>query len=97
MIDRRLEPRHLFACPIDAVSSTTGNGDAMTISGTTLNISAGGLCLRSDRYIEPRRLLAARIHFAESPVGIPVLMQVQWILRDEGRGDAWRAGLRFLL
>ena len=97
--ERRRHPRHL----VQAVSggkrivlTLPGKGHRAGLRGKILNMSAGGLCLLSERVVEQNQVLRCQIPLRELPVPIPTLLQVRWIHRPTG-SHTYRLGLRFLL
>jgi hypothetical protein len=60
--------------------------------GQVQNISAGGLCLLSDRSIPRAALVRCEIVVPGTPATIPTLMQVRWIQKRPNK-----IGLQFVL
>lgn len=66
------------------------------IRGGVENISAGGLCLLTDRFLAVAEPVRAELLFPEIPVAVPTLVQVRWI-RKTPEGQNYLAGLQFLI
>ncbi len=70
--------------------------DSLNLHGVITDIGAGGIGLFSDDLIEISDPFVCDIIVPEMPVGIPILLQRRWALRD-GQGHTYRVGLQFLL
>lgn len=77
------------------MSSSTLSGRFRVVRGTIRDISAGGLCLQSDRPLKPSQVVRCDFPIPRQSVAIPTLMDVRWIRRGSKRHQ-YSIGLRFL-
>ena len=68
----------------------------LDLRGVITDISAGGLSIFSEDTIGISDLFMCEVIPPGMPVGIPTLVQVQWVLKD-GQGHTYRVGLQFLV
>ena len=77
--------------PLEAPGART---DA--IRGRIQNMSAGGLCLLTDRLIEVSDPVRSELLFPQIQVPVPTLLQVRWTHKTP-HGQNYLAGLQFLI
>jgi c-di-GMP-binding flagellar brake protein YcgR len=98
-VERRQNPRHPISSAFQG-QELGGAGAANTprrsIRGKLQDISAGGLCLRTNQHVKVAQLVRASIVPADVPVGVPSLMRVCWV-RRLNKAPRYRIGLQFLL
>jgi len=95
-MDLRKEPRYAVDCSVET-SGGSGFPEQVCVSGTLINISAGGACVLSDQSVSVFTLLPCHFHFALLPVGIPILTQVRWVEPLSSNPPTFRIGLEFVL
>src|SRR6516165_2200124 len=97
-MDRRREPRFPFTCPVEGLLTAGRNpeGWSRPISGTLVDISAGGACVFAEWPVEVQSVLAWRLHFPSVPVPVPVLMQVRGVQPIPTRTGSFRISLAFI-
>jgi len=67
------------------------------VQGTVVNISKGGVCIRTDAPLPVSRPVRGEISLqAEVAVGLPVLMQVRWNQKCSAENQ-YLNGLQFLV
>lgn len=64
------------------------------LSGTTKNLSQGGLCIVTNFGLQEHQVVRIGMPVPESELTTPTLAEVRWL---EAQGGAVRAGLKYLL
>lgn len=65
-------------------------------SGKTVNVSQGGVCIKTDKPLAQSQIVRVRLPFSQAPAMAPTLAEVCWIEGLKPRKGYW-VGLRFLL
>jgi hypothetical protein len=65
-----------------------------SFTAQTENISSDGIGCVADRQIEQSSLVCCHVQLPEMPVGIPVLLKVQWVKKITPK--RFRLGLKYL-
>jgi len=65
------------------------------VRGALRDISAGGLCLQSDRPLKQSQVVLCDLPIPGLPVAIPTLMNVRWV-RQSPEAQEYTIGLQFL-
>ena len=68
----------------------------ISLQGVTENVSAGGVCLLTDRALPLNSVVRCELAVSETPMSIPTLMQVRWLQSLEAAGK-YKVGMQFLL
>jgi c-di-GMP-binding flagellar brake protein YcgR len=95
----RLHPRFAFAAQI-ATHQLSSPGKARTLRGVlrakTENISAGGVCVRTNRSLKASGLVRCELRLPGTPVDVPFLAHVRWV-EKRSRFHTYRVGLQFVV
>ena len=92
---KRMFDRKGFDLPV-SFETTTVNGELKNArhQGLAMDISAGGLGLKTDHALPEGSVLKFNIPIKDVEITIPVFAQVMWSKPDDGN---FRAGLSFLM
>jgi hypothetical protein len=74
----------------------TATGSGRFIRGNVHDISFGGLSVLTRQRVKKSCLIRGEIQLPDSPVSVPLLLQVRWKQRSQ-KGSQYRIGLQFLL
>ena len=92
---KRIFDRKLFDQPVSfEISMINGAVKNIRQNGIAMDISNGGLGLKTDHALPEGSVLKFNIPIKEVEITIPVLAEVMW---SKPADDHFRAGLRFLM
>ena len=98
--ERRLNPRLFFrrnvTYEIPAFPGHRTELGGKTLHGTLLNISQGGVCLKTRYPLKKKTVLRLQIPINDLPVRAPTIALVVWLKKDK-TGKGYRTGLQFIL
>jgi len=96
--ERRLFARIRFASPLNARVAPIGKTLATrhVLRARTENISAGGLCIRTQKLLNSSSLVRCELRLPGTPVHVPFLAQARWVQKRSGVRP-YRVGLQFVV
>jgi len=97
--DARTHRRAVFSAAINASQlSQSGQGRAARhiVIGRTENVSAGGMCIRTNRSLKLSGVVRCELRLPGTRVHLPFLARVRWVDRRPG-AHRFRVGLQFIV
>ena len=94
-MEKRIHPRRGILRPV-VFDVNTVNGEVESVDAEMLDISAGGLCIKADKIIEPGKVVRLKVSLDGMGVHVPSIAEVKWAGSAEGR-DEFEMGLQFLV
>jgi hypothetical protein len=79
------------------LSARTTNDQPKEFEGRIQNLSNGGACILSTCPLEPTAFVCCKLPMAESPVSVPLLMQVRWTTKRGRKSPNYISGFQFVL
>jgi hypothetical protein len=79
------------------LSARSTNDQFKQFDGRIQNLSNGGACILSSSPLEPSALVCCKFPMAESPVSVPLLMQVRWTVKRGRKSPNYISGFQFVL
>jgi hypothetical protein len=89
--EKRIHPRAKLLKPFTCEVGTRGLS-AVAYDVETLNTSMGGICILTERALEPGRVVMLRCSDRCMDRWVPSLAEVRWVAQSDGR---FKMGLKF--
>jgi hypothetical protein len=95
-MEKRLSPRKKFKNKIglDLTSEKAGNFSRISIEGTGIDISQGGIGIITKKNLEKGGIVKLLFPLHEEGISVPVFSVIKWT--DDSKGKQ-RVGLQFLI
>jgi hypothetical protein len=94
-MEKRRHPRKEFSNRIgmDLVSEKKGNYNRISVQGTGIDISPGGLGIITDQPLEKGWVLKLVLPLSDGEINVPVFSVIKWTVPEK---DGFRVGVQFL-